>query len=130
MYFCIEKFKQNNHMKTKLHFQRIFATLLLLAVSVLSWGVEHTEVDGIYYIYTNYGFNATVTYKDINYNSYSGNVVIPSSVIGASVNRIGDHAFYNCSNLTSVNIPTSVTSIGERAFSGCSSLHMSFFPVT
>ena len=109
-------------MKTKLHFQRIFATLLLLAVSVLSWGVEHTEVDGIYYIYTNYGFNATVTYKDINYNSYSGNVVIPSSVIGASVNRIGDHAFYNCSNLTSVNIPTSVTSIGERAFSGCSSL--------
>ena len=108
-------------MKTKLHFQRIFATLLLLAVSVLSWA-QRTEVDGIYYIYTNYGFNATVTYKDINYNSYSGNVVIPSSVIGASVNRIGDHAFYNCSNLTSVNIPTSVTSIGERAFSGCSSL--------
>ncbi len=121
MYFCIEKFKKNNHMKTKLHFQRIFATLLLLAVSVLSWA-QRTEVDGIYYIYTNYGFNATVTYKDINYNSYSGNVVIPSSVIGASVNRIGDHAFYNCSNLTSVNIPTSVTSIGERAFSGCSSL--------
>jgi len=111
-------------MKTKLHFQRFFATLLLLAVSVLSWGwgEEHAEVDGIYYIYTNYGFNATVTYKDGNYNSYSGNVVIPSSVIGASVNRIGDHAFYNCSNLTSVNIPTSVTSIGERAFSGCSSL--------
>lgn len=109
-------------MKTKLHFQRIFATLLLLAVSVLSWGVEHTEVDGIYYIYTNYGFNATVTYKDINYNSYSGKVVIPSSVIGANVNRIGDRAFYNCSDLTSVTIPKSVTSIGNYAFSDCPKL--------
>ena len=124
MYFCIEKFKQNNHMKTKLHFQRIFATLLLLAVSVLSWawGEERLEVDGIYYIYTNYGFNATVTYKDINYNSYSGNVVIPSSVIGANVNRIGDRAFYNSSDLTSVTIPKSVTSIGNYAFSDCPKL--------
>ena len=113
-------------MTTKLHFQRFFASLLLLAVSVLSWGVEHTEVDGIYYFYTYYGLNAyptaTVTYKDINYNSYSGSVVIPSSVIGASVNRIGDRAFYNCSNLTSVNIPNSVTSIGNYAFSDCPKL--------
>ncbi|MBR4709359.1 MAG: leucine-rich repeat protein [Bacteroidaceae bacterium] len=111
-------------MKTKLHFQRIFATLLLLAVSVLSWawGEERLEVDGIYYIYTNYGFNATVTYKDINYNSYSGNVVIPSSVIGANVNRIGDRAFYNSSDLTSVTIPKSVTSIGNYAFSDCPKL--------
>ena len=35
---------------------------------------------------------------------------------------IGECAFYGCSSLTSINIPSSVTSIGERAFLGCSSL--------
>jgi hypothetical protein len=35
---------------------------------------------------------------------------------------IGNEAFYDCSDLTSITIPNSVTSIGESAFSGCSGL--------
>ena len=42
--------------------------------------------------------------------------------IPSSVTSIGKFAFSGCSSLTSINIPSSVTSIGEYAFNGCSSL--------
>ena len=45
-----------------------------------------------------------------------------NTIIPNSVTSIGDHAFYNCSGLTSVTIPTSVTSIGGYAFYYCSGL--------
>jgi len=35
---------------------------------------------------------------------------------------IGSYAFYNCTSITSVSIPSSVTSIVANAFTGCSSL--------
>ena len=85
-------------------------------------------VGGIYYHYRDYyhGEGVTVTYMDDNYNSYSGNVTIPSNVIynnqNWSVTSIGDYAFYYCQNLTSVTIPNSVTSIGINAFFHCPNL--------
>ena len=84
------------------------------------------SVDGIYYVVNSDGKTVYVTYKDTNYNSYSGSVVIPSTVTYRgttySVTSISDRAFYNCSGLTSVTIPNSVTEIGDYAFSGCSGL--------
>ena len=75
-------------------------------------------VDGIYYNLN--GDEAEVTYRDDNYNSYSGNVVIPESVTyrgkNFSVTKIGDNAFRKCSGLTSITIPNSVNSIGSYAF--------------
>ena len=78
------------------------------------------EETGLYFIVTG---NNTVkmTYFDTDYNFYTGNVTIPSSVAYQgrtyTVNEIGDMTFVNCPNLTSVTIPNTVTSIGVGAFS-------------
>lgn len=59
-------------------------------------------------------------------NYYSGNILIPKSVVyngnTYSVTSIGESAFANCKDLTSVTIPNSVTSINYHAFYNCSSL--------
>ena len=46
--------------------------------------------------------------------------------IGDGVTRIGNYAFYQCTNLTDLTLPTTVSTIGESAFRECSSL--SAFP--
>ena len=51
------------------------------------------------------------------YCSSLSEIVIPSSVTS-----IGDSAFYGCNSLSEIVIPSSVTSIGDRAFYGCNSL--------
>ena len=47
---------------------------------------------------------------------------IKKVVIEDGVTNIGKHAFYECTNLTSVEMPNSVTSIEAAAFDGCKSL--------
>lgn len=42
--------------------------------------------------------------------------------IPSSVTKIGDYAFYNCTNLTSIELPSGVTEIGDYAFEGCTGL--------
>lgn len=76
--------------------------------------------------------------SDVEGNSTSGNLSVLDlsearfveggdsyyDVIGCYTSNdiIGQYAFYGCSSLTSVNIPSSVTEIREYAFDGCSSL--------
>lgn len=51
-----------------------------------------------------------------------GEIVIPNEHEGLPVTAIGDSAFYECTRLTSVNIPDSVTEIGYSAFWDCTGL--------
>ena len=40
--------------------------------------------------------------------------------LGDAITAIGNYAFYNCGNATSLNIPDGVTTIGNNSFAGCS----------
>ena len=93
------------------------STFLLLSIMTFA----STEVDGIYYEFA--GTEATVV---SGANKYTGDVIIPASVTNGnqnySVTRIYQNAFYGCTGLTSVTIPSSVTNIGTSAFEGCTGL--------
>ena len=103
----------------------IFAIAMMLITASTSWAYDFI-VDGIYYNFNGDGETVSVTYKNKDYNSYSGSVVIPSTVTydgtTYSVAKIGESAFERCRQLTSVNIPESVTEIGDGAFETCSNL--------
>ena len=100
--------------------------LLLIATCLFSNNAfaYEAEINGIYYNFN--GDEAEVTYTNTSYDFYTGDVVIPESVVynakTYSVTSIGSSAFAGCSGLTSVNIPNSVTSIGKYAFNYCSGL--------
>jgi hypothetical protein len=53
---------------------------------------------------------------------YSYRTTIEHIVIESGVTHIGNHAFYGCTNVTSISIPGSVESIGQNALYQCSSL--------
>ena len=105
-------------------FRALFALLALLPPLLAS--AYDFMVDGIAY---NKLTSSTVEVTYTNYRSsdnyYSLTTAsIPSNVsfegITYAVTSIGSSAFYNCSGLTSVTIPSSVTSIGSNAFLNCS----------
>ena len=97
--------------------------------------VNNAEGVPIFYRFRNNGTELEVSYHvvtglDTDYkrytNRYSGNVVIPESVMyngkTYSVTSIGSNAFWGCTGLTSVTIPNSVTRIDWRAFENCTGL--------
>ena len=51
-----------------------------------------------------------------------GAISIPGTINGLTVTAIGNQAFVDSSNLTSITIPSSVTSIGAQVFAGCTRL--------
>ena len=108
-------------MTTKLLSKNLHQWLLLLVCFVgtlPSWAENYME-DGIIYDLDRSAKTAVV--KGLEDKSATS-AEIKSNVDGCEVTSIGEQAFYSCSSLTSINIPSSVTSIGRSAFEGCSAL--------
>ena len=109
----------------------LLLVMMMLPMVASAHDIEVKNAHGvtIYYNYVNNGTELAVTYRgtsNIDYDEYSGNVVIPEEVTYGNrtrrVTSIGNSAFYYCIGLTSVTIPNSVTSIGMEAFYRCSGL--------
>jgi uncharacterized repeat protein (TIGR02543 family) len=71
--------------------------------------------------YTDNGTEITIDYYWGSGDEF-GAVVIPDTILGKPVTRIGNHCFSCRYDLVSVQIPESVTSIGDFAFEQCGNL--------
>lgn len=65
--------------------------------------------------------------KITGYKGPGGDVIIPTSIFGDAVTSIGDSAFVNCSQLTSITFPSRVKAMGFAAFANCTNLLSLFF---
>lgn len=81
---------------------------------------QGVEVDGIYYNLDYESMTAEVTFRNELYNSYYGDITIPSHISFNDkefrVNSIGDYAFRECHTLGNIILPPTIESIGGGSF--------------
>ena len=102
----------------------LFLVVLTGAGSLFAWDYEKILINGLYFNLDRLNLEAEVT--SMPSGKYSGNIVIPTSVVYNSntytVIGIGERAFDSCSGLTAITIPNGITQIGDFAFTDCTSL--------
>ena len=90
------------------------------------WDLNKETVDGIDWRFMIVDGKATVRYEGASSaaipRSTAGDISIPPTFAGYSVEVIGYGAFLLCGELTGVDIPVGVTDIQDSAFDRCSSL--------
>ena len=102
----------------------LFLVVLTGAGSLFAWDYEKILINGLYFNLDRLNLEAEVT--SMPSGKYSGNIVIPTSVVYNSntytVIGIGKEAFGGCAGLTAVVIPEGITDIGDKAFIDCTAL--------
>ena len=88
---------------------------------------EVTDAQGVIYTLNNDGQTYIVSGHT---DACTGAITIPATVNGCSVTSMKDRAFLNCTELTSISIPSGVTRIEELTFRGCSNLERIDLPAT
>jgi hypothetical protein len=92
-------------------------------LSILDLSDAKIVKGGSEYVFFGYDSSRRYTSNDkLGDYAFYGCSGLTSLTIPSSVTSIGGEAFRDCSGLTSLTIPSSVTSIGDYAFFGCSSL--------
>lgn len=101
--------------------KKLFLWISMLLLSLFT--SAQVEIDGIrYYLDTQ---KRTAKVAPNNDDMYSGNIVIPSSIVYDSVvYKVTEmaKAFYNCEELIKIELPNSIERIEVSAFEGCSNL--------
>lgn len=104
------------------HFKKLFVLAVLLVCSLSALAYDFM-VDSI--CYNIIGDNQVEVTKHDSIK-YKGAVIIPSSVIQDGVTyqvtRIGNNAFYKCTELSLIDIPEGVTSLGTYSLGNCTLL--------
>ncbi len=112
------RFMKTNREQARRLLLSFFAVLMPFLASAQ---VEHVEIDGIWYNLASKDLHAEVTRDEIGL--YKGDIVIPNTVqhngLEYHVKAIASHAFYNCKELISVNLPEGLETIGSGAFKEC-----------
>ncbi len=85
------------------------------------------EVDGQNFVPTS-DTEIELSSKNNEEDGYNGDVVIPVEVTiedqTYTVSSIGESAFAECTEMTSVSVPASITTIASTAFDGCTGLEL------
>ena len=90
-------------------------------LSVLDLSEAKIVGGGAYYCEF-FGSYCSTSNDVIDYYAFVNCSELTSINLPSSITKIGNYVFLGCSGLTSINIPASITKIGTGTFQGCSGL--------